>query len=104
MKAFELYRFAHADGTAKEWGYSDLGNGQAEIRWGPENHLRGHQVKSLREARERARTKMRDGYQQVGTAWLDETGSRVSIPASSPNPKTPVNIAALLGDGDGFYF
>ena len=40
MKAFALYRYTHADGTAKEWGYSDLGNGLAEIRWGPENQLR----------------------------------------------------------------
>jgi hypothetical protein len=105
MKAFELYRYTHTDGTAKEWGYSDLGNGQAEIRWGPENRLRGHQEKSLREARERARKKQREGYRQAGTAWLGETGSRVSPPSSRPTRRTPVDIAALLGgDDEGFYF
>lgn len=36
---YELYRFTHPDGTAKEWAHSDLGNEQAEIRWGPENQL-----------------------------------------------------------------
>jgi hypothetical protein len=105
MKAFELYRFTHTDGTAKEWGYSDLGNGQAEIRWGPENRLRGHQLKPLREAKERARKKQREGYQEAGTVYLDDSGTRVTLPPSRPTPKTPVDIAALLGGDDGgFYF
>ena len=101
MKAFELYRFVHADGTAKDWGYSDLGNGQAEIRWGPEDQLRGHQVKPLREAQVRAADKLRKGYRHVGTGWLDEAGSRVSVLTPT---KTPVNLSQLLGEGDGFYF
>ena len=29
MRAFELYRYTHGDGSAKEWAYSDLGHGQA---------------------------------------------------------------------------
>ena len=104
MRAFVLYRFTHADGSAKEWGYSDLGNGTAEIRWGRENQLRGQQVKPLREALDRASRKMREGYRQAGTAWLDDAGSRVSVPPARPTPKTPVDIAALLGSDDGFYF
>ena len=105
MRAFELYRFTHADGTAKEWGYSDLGNGTAEIRWGAENQLRQFQVKPAHVARERAEEKLRKGYRQAGTAWLDDAGSRTSVPPARPTPKTPVDIAALLGgDSDGFYF
>ena len=104
MRAFELYRFTHADGTAKEWAYSDLGNGQAEIRWGPENQLRGFQVKPLREAQGRAAEKLRKGYRFVGTVWLDASGSRTSVPPSRPTPRQPVDLAALLGSGDGFYF
>ena len=45
MKSYELYRFTHPDGTAKEWAWCDLGNGQAEIRWGAADQLRQSQVK-----------------------------------------------------------
>ena len=47
MRTFQLYRFIHADGTAKDWAYSDLGNGLAEIRWGPANQLRQTQRKKV---------------------------------------------------------
>jgi hypothetical protein len=101
MKAFELYRFTHADGTAKEWAYSDLGNGQAEVRWGPEDQLRQSQVKPLREAQGRAADKLRKGYRHIGTNWLNDSGSRVSVLKPT---KTPVDLSQLLGEGDGFYF
>ena len=105
MRAFELYRFTHPDGTAKEWAYSDLGNGQAEIRWGPENQLRGSQVKPLREAQGRVAEKLRKRYRFVGTVWLDEHGSRTAQPSPQPQPtRNPVNLSRLLGEGDGFYF
>ena len=104
MKAFELYRFVHADGTAKDWGYSDLGNGQAEIRWGPEDQLRQSQVKPLREAQGRAADKLRKGYRHIGTNWLNDNGSRVSVRQSRPTPNDPVDLSQLLGEGDGFYF
>ena len=105
MRAFELYRFTHPDGSAKEWAYSDLGNGTAEIRWGPEDQLRGFQEKPVREAQGRVAEKLRKGYRFVGTVWLDEHGSRVSVPPARPTPKTPVDIAALLGGEEGgFYF
>jgi hypothetical protein len=104
VKAFELYRFTHADGTAKEWGYSDLGNGTAEIRWGPEGQLRGSQLKPLREAQGRAADKLRKGYRHIGTNWLDDSGSRVSVRQSRPTTKSAVDLSALLGEGDGFYF
>jgi 4-alpha-glucanotransferase len=77
MTAFTLYRYTHPDGTAKEWGYGDLGNGTAEIRWGRRNHLRQSQVRPLHEALERAAEKTRKGYTAVGTAWLDAQGARV---------------------------
>lgn len=103
MKAFELYRFTHADGSAKEWGYSDLGNGHAEIRWGPEDQLRGRQVKPLREAQGRAADKLRKGYRFVGSVWLDEHGLRTPQPSPQPT-RNPVNLSQLLGEGSGFYF
>ena len=101
MNAYALYRYTHADGTAKEWAYRDLGNGQAEIRWGPENQLRQSQVKPIRVANGRAEEKLRKGYRSMGTVWLDAHGSRTNPPKS---PVTPVDRSALLGEGDGFYF
>ena len=105
MTRYELYRFTHPDGTAKEWAYSDLGNEQAEIRWGPENQLRQRQTKPLREAWERALHKVRKGYVKVGFVMLDDGGSRVT-PRRTPSVRKPaVDLATLLGpEDDGFYF
>jgi hypothetical protein len=112
MKSYELYRFTHPDGTAKEWAWCDLGNGQAEIRWGPADQLRQSQVKPVHVARERAAEKLRKGYAFVGSLLLNEQGSRV--PDNAPMGRagrvrpqatvSAVDLAALLGGGDGFYF
>nr|WP_300988563.1 hypothetical protein [Thiocapsa sp.] len=100
-----MYRFTHPDGTAKEWAYSDLGNEQAEIRWGPENQLRQRQIKPLREAWERALHKVRKGYVKVGSVMLDNGGSRVTPRRTTSVRKPAVDLATLLGpEEDGFYF
>ena len=104
MNAFELYRYTHPDGTAKEWAYCNLGNGLAEIRWGPSNQLRQSQTKPLREARVRAEHKLGKGYRLVGTILLDDLGQRVKAQAARPIRKNPVDLTALLGPGDSFYF
>lgn len=112
MRTFELYRFTHEDGTAKDWAYADLGNGQAEIRWGPRSRLRQSQVKPLREAWDRALGKVRKGYVKVGLVTLDTRGiptptspttSTGATPGKQHVPK-PIDLRALLGEGDGFYF
>ena len=101
MKEFLLYRFVHADGSAKEWAYSDLGHGQAEIRWGPKGQLRQSQVKPITAAWDRAKQKVGKGYVRVGTVWLGDDGH----PAPSPKPTpSPVDLKSLLGSDDGFYF
>ena len=111
MRGYELYRYTHADGTAKEWAWCDLGNGQAEIRWGPEGQLRQSQQKPVRVAQERAEEKLRKGYQYLGTVLLDAQGSRV--PDNAPMGRagrvrstvSAGDLAALLGGRDGgFYF
>ena len=112
---FRLYRYEHGDGTAKEWAYADLGNGTAQIRWGPAGRLRQTQSKPLRIALERAREKRLKGYVAIGRADIDATGAVVLLsrdgpdhrmpPAGTPAPKPARDIAALLdGDNDGFYF
>lgn len=105
MKSFELYRYTHPDGTAKEWAYCNMGNGLAEIRWGPSNQLRQSQIKPLREARERAEEKVRKGYRLVGTILLDDLGQRVKAQAARTIRKNPVDLNALFGgERDSFYF
>jgi hypothetical protein len=104
VNAFRLYRFTHPDSTAKDWAYRDLGDGTAEIRWGPASQLRQSQLKPLREARARAQEKLRKGYQDVGTVWLDSQGNRAVGPKPPPKPSQPVDLSQLLGEGNGFYF
>jgi hypothetical protein len=103
MRTFELYRFTHADGTAKDWAYAEVGEGRAEIRWGPQNQLRQSQIKPLHEAWERASQKVRKGYVKVGLVDLDATGQVVH--SRRHTVKTPVDLKGLLGPADdGFYF
>ncbi len=107
MKQFELYRYTHPDGTAKEWAHSDLGTQKAEIRWGPKNQLRNSQIKPLREAWERALHKVRKGYVKVGLVLLDESGAHIKpTPSNRRNTKPSVDLSTLLGseNDSGFYF
>ena len=110
MNRFELYRFRHPDGRAKEWAYRELGNGDAEIRWGPQRQLAHAQIKPLRLTLERARAKVRQGYSYVGSVWLDGLGRPSvapfpTVPATRASHHTAVDLSALLGShDDSFYF
>ena len=74
---FRLFRFYHANGTAKDWCYRNLGGGTAEIRWGAADRLYHGQIKSLTEALRRAEQKEAKGYLFLGCIQLDEQGHRV---------------------------
>ncbi|MBS1202543.1 MAG: hypothetical protein H6R22_1052 [Chromatiaceae bacterium] len=108
---FYLYRFEHADGTAKEWAYADLGTGWAEIRWGKAGRLCQSQMRPIAVAIDRAAGKCRKGYRYIGDREMDARGA-AGVPGwnracgPDPSPKTsPIDIAALLGgDDEGFYF
>ena len=115
MLTFEMYRYTHPDGSAKEWAYHDLGNGQAIVRWGPAYHLGRQQQYPAAKARQRAREKLRTGYVHLGQVSLNQHGFRpLSTAASVPNatatrpvikPVTePVDLSTLLGTDQGFYF
>ena len=74
---FRLFRFYHANGSAKDWCYRNLENGTAEIRWGAADRLYHGQIKSLTEALRRAEQKEAKGYLFLGCIQLDEQGHRV---------------------------
>ena len=110
-KPFFVYRFYHPTGGAKDWAFTEVGNGQAEIRWGPANHLYRLQHRPRSEAEHRAEQKMRKGYHYLGVIRLDEQGHRLppegeppSPPESAPVPPQPLDLKALLGAGPSFYF
>jgi hypothetical protein len=45
-KTYELFRFTHPDGSAKEWGYAAMGSdsGLYEVRWGKAGRLVQNQL------------------------------------------------------------
>lgn len=115
-REFRLYRFDHADGTAKEWAVTYLGNGKAETRWGKAGHLTGTLVVPTAVAMKREQEKERKGYRPIGRVLLDDQGrsptvgmtvSTAPVPSRPPmaaSKAEPIDIAKLLGGGAGFYF
>lgn len=114
-KTYELFRFTHPDGSAKEWGYAEMGTGAGryEVRWGKAGHLVQHQDGLSRAIiQQREAEKLRKGYQSVGPRRINSTGAVNSLPHPEPPapPRQPasqpaIDITALLGgDEDGFYF
>ena len=113
-----MYRFDHADGTAKEWAVSYLSHGKAETRWGKERHLTRTLVVPTAIAMKREHDKEREGYLHIGRVLLDDQGRYASSiaggqtvpapvqrrpPTAAPKAE-PIDIAKLLGGGAGFYF
>lgn len=119
MMEFELYRFTHPDGSAKEWAYSVDAvdrKGQHLVRWGKRNHLVGNQPCTYDVVLKREREKLDKGYRHMGRATLDARGCPVTPgpgtrtgadhPPSTRSQRTSraFDIAELLGDGVDFYF
>ncbi len=116
-RTYEVLRFTHPDGSAKEWAYAEMGTGAGlyEVRWGKEGHLVQSQVGLSRAAvLKREAEKLSKGYQCVRRRLLNSDGEVRALPHAQcqprpvlqPKPKqSAVDIAALLGgDEDGFYF
>jgi predicted DNA-binding WGR domain protein len=115
-----LYRFDHADGTAKEYAVSYDGS-VIHARWGKAGHLVGKKTYSAEEGRQKVTEKERKGYEFVGEVTLlngtrpvryrigeplrlDGTTTPPRLPPAVPKAD-PIDIKALLGgDDDGFYF
>jgi hypothetical protein len=117
---FELYRYTHPDGSAKDWAYSVATvdqQGRYLVRWGKQNHLVGNQPCTYDVVLKREREKLDKGYRHKGRVTLDTRGNLVTSgpgtqtpvptipPSTRPKRKgSPLDIAKLLGEGADFYF
>lgn len=88
---FEVYRYEHADGSAKEWAISRRSEGgKIIVRWGKEDRLAQEkkfstgnifsQAKSVR-----VNEKLNKGYRYKGEFCIDNQGRLNPVPAT-PKP------------------
>ena len=119
-RQFELYRYTHPDGSAKDWAYSVATvdqKGRYLVRWGKQNRLVGNQLCTYDVVLKREREKLNKGYRHTGRVTLDTRGNLVTSgpgtqapvptipPSTRPKRKgSPLDIAKLLGEGADFYF
>ena len=103
MSAFELYRYTHSDGTAKEWAWCEESGVGMEVRWGRKRHLvqkATYPLDQRRQVVQRALAKQRKGYRFVGWCRIDPSGRPVDLrepdgphrePAPRPGPPRPTS-------------
>jgi hypothetical protein len=109
MSDFELYRYAHSDGTAKEWAWREESGVGMEVRWGRAGRLVQKATYSLDQRRpvmQRALAKQRKGYRFVGWCRIDSSGRPVDLrkpdgpqrePAPQPAPTRPTSTPPAPG-------
>jgi len=90
VSTFELYRYTHADGTAKEWAWREETGVGMEVRWGREGSLvqqATYPTSKRRMVMQRALAKQRKGYRFVGWCRIDPSGRPVDLrgPAVGPH-------------------
>ena len=91
MSGFEIYRFTHSDGTAKDWAWCEHPGVGMEVRWGRAGRLvqkTTYPASKRRTVMERALAKQRKGYCFLGWCQIDSAGRPVDLrrPATpSPN-------------------
>ena len=109
MSHFELYRYTHPDGSAKEWAWREQPGVGMEVRWGRAGRLAQKAVSppsSRRAVMERALVKQRKGYRFVGWCRIDPSGRPVDLrepdgpqrePAPRPAPPRPASTPPARG-------
>ena len=91
MSHFELYRYTHADGSAKDWAWCEQPGVGMEVRWGRSGRLVQKAIyppSRRREVIERALAKQRKGYRFVGWCRIDEAGRPFDVRSLPPGPST----------------
>jgi hypothetical protein len=108
VSGFELYRYTHSDGTAKDWAWCEHPGVGMEVRWGRAERLvqnATYPTGKRRAIMERALAKQRKGYCFVGWCRIDASGRpvdlrRLSTPSvnhhadrrTTPKPLSPLSI------------
>ena len=88
VSGFELYRYTHSDGTAKDWAWCEHPDAGMEVRWGRSGKLvqkATYPPAKRRMVMERALAKQRKGYCFVGWCRIDAAGRPVDL----RRPSTP---------------
>jgi hypothetical protein len=88
MSGFELYRYTHSDGRAKDWAWCEHPGLGLEVRWGRADRLvqkATYPAGQRRLVMERALAKQRQGYWFVGWCRIDSSGRPVAL----RRPETP---------------
>jgi len=88
VSGFELYRYTHADGTAKDWAWCEHPGQGMEVRWGRAGRLvqkATYPAGQRRMVMERALAKQRKGYCFLGWCRIDAAGRPVDL----RRPETP---------------
>ena len=108
VSGFELYRYTHSDGTAKDWAWYEHPGVGMEVRWGRTGSLMQkatYPPGKRRMVMERALAKQRKGYRFLGWCRIDAAGQPVDLRRPStppveeamdrrtkPNPESPPSI------------
>ena len=95
VSGFELYRYTHSDGTAKEWAWREESGVGMEVRWGRAGRLvqkATYPLDQRRQVMQRALAKQRKGYRFVGWCRIDPSGRPVDLrepdgPQREPAPR-----------------
>ena len=103
MSGFELYRFTHSDGTAKDWAWCEHPGVGMEVRWGRAGRLvqkTTYPASKRRMVMERALAKQRKGYCFLGWCRIDAAGRPVDLRRpTTPNDATDRRTAPKPSSG-----
>jgi len=90
VSGFELYRYTHSDGTAKDWAWCEHPGVGMEVRWGRSGRLMQkatYPSGKRRAVMERALAKQRKGYRFLGWCRIDASGRPVDLRRPSTPPQ-----------------
>jgi hypothetical protein len=107
---FELHRYTHTDGSAKEWAWREEPGVHMEVRWGRAGRLvqkATYPLDQRRQVMQRALAKQRKGYRFVGWCRIDPSGRPVDLlgpavvpheaRAATPAPPRPTSTPPAPG-------
>ncbi len=111
-----LFRFTHADGSAKEWAWGRHPDGSVEVRWGRAGRLvqsATYPASRLAEVQRREQEKTRKGYVYQGQARIAADGRPVPVGSAGavrprhidrPTAASPIDLSRIETGGEDYWF